>query len=90
MSFWNNVNNFFTKCEEISSNLNQKASKMLDDTEKYVEKERVNDFYKIKAELVEINKKQKAAGLKETTVYDFFKDRPEYADLLELERNKNN
>ena len=88
MGFLDKLNNFATKCEELSSKLEEKTAKMAENAKNYAEEERVKDFYKIKAELVEINKKQKEVGIKETTIFDFFKGRPEYADLLELERNK--
>ncbi len=55
-----------------------------------LKKNELRIFYKIKDQLIEINKKQKEVGIEETTIFDFFKDRPEYADLLELERNKQN
>ena len=90
MGIWDKLHNFATTCNELSSKLEEKTAKMAENAKNYAEEERVKDFYKIKAELIEINKKQKGAGIEETTVFDFFKDRPEYADLLELERNKQN
>jgi hypothetical protein len=68
----------------------EKTAKLAENAKNYAEEERVKDFYKIKAELIEINKKQKEAGIEETTIFDFFKNRPEYADLLDLERSKQN
>lgn len=88
MGILDKLNNFAAKCNELSSKLEEKTANMAEYTEKMVEEERVKDFYKIKAELIEINKKQKEMGMEETTIFDFFKDRPEYADLLELEQNK--
>lgn len=82
------LNNFATKCEELSSKLEEKTAKMAENAKDYAEEERIKDFYKIKDELTEINKKQKEAGIEETTIFDFFKNRPEYADLLALEKNK--
>ena len=90
MGILDKLNNFVTKCAEGASKLEEKTAKMAEKAKNYAEEERVKDFYKIKAELIEINKKQKEAGIEETTIFDFFKDRPEYADLLKLERNKQN
>lgn len=90
MSILDKLNNFTTKCAEGASKLEEKTAKLAENARNYAEEERVKDFYKIKAELIEINKKQKEAGVEETTIFDFFKNRPEYADLLELERNKQN
>lgn len=88
MSMLDRLNSFMAKCEDVSSKLEQKTARMAENAKNFAEEERVKDFYKIKAELIEINKKQKDAGIEETTIFDFFKDRPEYTDLLELERNK--
>ena len=90
MGIWDKLHNLATTCIELSSKLEEKTAKMAENAKNYAEEERVKDFYKIKAELIEINKKQKEAGIEETTIFDFFKDRPEYADLLALERNKQN
>ncbi|MDC5039467.1 hypothetical protein OHW26_11845 [Acinetobacter baumannii] len=90
MGILDKLNNFTTKCAEGASKLEEKTAKLAENARNYAEEERVKDFYKIKAELIEINKKQKEAGVEETTIFDFFKNRPEYADLLELERNKQN
>ena len=90
MGILDKLNNFTTKCAEGASKLEEKTAKLAESAKNYAEDERVKDFYKIKAELIEINKKQKEAGVEETTIFDFFKNRPEYADLLELERNKQN
>ncbi|MFK4204072.1 hypothetical protein [Acinetobacter junii] len=84
------LNNFMAKCAETASKLEEKTAKLAESAKNYAEDERVKDFYKIKAELIEINKKQKEAGVEETTIFDFFKNRPEYADLLDLERSKQN
>ena len=90
MGILDKLNNFTTKCAEGASKLEEKTAKLAENARNYAEEERVKDFYKFKAELIEINKKQKEAGVEETTIFDFFKNRPEYADLLELERNKQN
>ncbi|RSO35197.1 hypothetical protein [Acinetobacter pittii] len=90
MSNLDKLNNFATKCAEGASKLEEKTAKLAENAKNYAEEERVKDYYKIKAQLIEINKKQKEAGIEETTIFDFFKDRPEYADLLDLERNKQN
>ena len=90
MGILDKLNNFVTKCAEGASKLEEKTAKMAEKAKNYAEEERVKDFYKIKDQLIEINKKQKEVGIEETTIFDFFKDRPEYADLLELERNKQN
>ncbi|WP_130803723.1 hypothetical protein [Acinetobacter ihumii] len=90
MGILDKLNSFATKCAEGASKLEEKTAKLAENTKNYAEEERVKDFYKIKGELIEINKKQKEVGIEETTIFDFFKDRPEYADLLELERNKPN
>lgn len=87
MGILDKIYNFAAKCEEASSKLHEKAVNMSDRAEKYAEEERVKSFYEIKAKLVEINKKQREFGIKETTIFEFFKDRPNYADLLEKERN---
>lgn len=84
------LNNFMAKCAESASKLEEKTATLAENAKNYAEDERVKDFYKIKAELIEINKKQKEAGVEETTIFDFFKNRPEYADLLDLERSKHN
>jgi len=88
MSVLDKLNSFAAKCEEVSSKLEEKTAKMAKNAQIYAEEERVKDFYKIKDDLIEINKKQKEAGIQETTIFDFFKNRPEYAHLLELEKNK--
>ncbi|MDC4377117.1 hypothetical protein NQ658_09170 [Acinetobacter baumannii] len=90
MGIWDKLYNFATTCNELSSKLEEKTAKLAENAKNYAEEERVKDFYKIKDQLIEINKKQKEVGIEETTIFDFFKDRPEYADLLELERNKQN
>ena len=90
MGILDKLNNFVTKCAEGASKLEEKTAKLAENAKNYAEEERVKDFYKIKDQLIEINKKQKEVGIEETTIFDFFKDRPEYADLLELERNKQN
>ena len=90
MGILDKLNNFATKCAEGASKLEEKTAKLAENAKNYAEEERVKDFYKIKDQLIEINKKQKEVGIEETTIFDFFKDRPEYADLLELERNKQN
>lgn len=90
MGIWDKLHNFATTCYELSSKLEEKTAKLAENAKNYAEEERVKDFYKIKDQLIEINKKQKEVGIEETTIFDFFKDRPEYADLLELERNKQN
>ncbi|ENV52386.1 hypothetical protein L292_1957 [Acinetobacter junii CIP 107470 = MTCC 11364] len=90
MGILDKLNNFTTKCAEGASKLEEKTAKLAENAKNYAEEERVKDFYKIKDQLIEINKKQKEVGIEETTIFDFFKDRPEYADLLELERNKQN
>ena len=90
MGILDKLHSFATKCNELSSKLEEKTAKMAENAKNYAEEERVKDFYKIKAELIEINKEQKEAGIEETTIFDFFKNRPEYADLLELERSKQN
>lgn len=90
MGILDKLNNFTTKCAEGASKLEEKTAKLAENARNYAEEERVKDFYKIKAELIEINKKQKEAGVEETTIFDFFKNRPEYADLLDLERSKQN
>ena len=51
------LNNFATKCEELSSKLEEKTAKMAENAKNYAEEERIKDFYKIKDELTEINKK---------------------------------
>lgn len=88
MNILDKLNNFAVKCAETSSNLEEKTAEMARNAQIYAEEERVKDFYKIKDDLIEINKKQKEAGIEETTIFDFFKNRPEYSDLLELEKNK--
>jgi len=88
MSILDKLNNFVAKCEELSLNLEEKTAKIAKNTQIYAEEERVKDFYKIKDDLIEINKKQKEAGIQETTIFDFFKNRPEYSDLLALEKDK--
>lgn len=90
MGIWDKLHNFATTYNELSSKLEEKTAKLAENAKNYAEEERVKDFYKIKDQLIEINKKQKEVGIEETTIFDFFKDRPEYADLLELERNKQN
>jgi hypothetical protein len=90
MGILDKLNSFAIKCAEGASKLEAKTAKLAENARNYAEEERVKDFYKIKAELIEINKKQKEVGIKETTIFDFFKNRPEYADLLELERSKQN
>lgn len=90
MGIWDKLHNFATTCNELSCKLEEKTAKLAENAKNYAEEERVKDFYKIKDQLIEINKKQKEVGIEETTIFDFFKDRPEYADLLELERNKQN
>ncbi len=90
MGIWDKLHNFATTCNELFSKLEEKTAKLAENAKNYAEEERVKDFYKIKDQLIEINKKQKEVGIEETTIFDFFKDRPEYADLLELERNKQN
>jgi len=88
MNILDKLNNFAVKCAEESSKLEQKTAEMAKNAETYAEQMRIKDFYKIKDDLIEINKKQKEAGIQETTIFDFFKNRPEYVDLLELEKNK--
>ena len=88
MSILDKLNNFAAKSEELALKLEAKTAVMAENAKKYAEEERIKDFYKIKSELIEINKKQRALGIKETTIFDFFKDRSEYADLLELEKSK--
>lgn len=90
MSMLDKLNNFAVKCAEESSKLEKKTAEMAMNAETYAEQERIKDFYKIKDDLIEINKKQKEAGIQETTIFEFFKNRPEYVDLLELEKNKQN
>jgi hypothetical protein len=88
MSMFDKLNNFAVKCAEESSKLEKKTAEIAKNVQTYAEQERIKDFYKIKDDLIEINKKQKEAGIHETTLFDFFKNRPEYSDLLELEKNK--
>lgn len=90
MGIWDKLHNLANTCNELSSKLEEKTAKMAENAKNYAEEERVKDFYKIKAELIEINKKQKEAGIEEITIFDFFKDRPEYTDLLELEQKNQN
>ena len=87
MGIWDKIYNFAAKCESVSSNLNEKLVDASNRAKKYAEEERVKYFYEMKAKLVDINKKQRDVGIKETTIFEFFKDQPSYADLLEKERD---
>ncbi|NCI77284.1 hypothetical protein [Acinetobacter kanungonis] len=88
MSFWNKLNKFTSDINLVVKKLEQKTAELDQKTAQFCEKERVNDFYKIKNDLVGLNEKRIEVGLKEITIFDFFKDRPEYEDLLEKERKE--
>lgn len=90
MRFLGKLSDFVSKGADIASKLEAKTAILKEDAIKYAEDEIVKEFDKIKAQLVEINKKQRELGIKETTIFDFFKDHPEYVDLLEIEKAKIN
>lgn len=73
MSVWDKVDIFSKSITNVVEKLDKKMELLEKRTAEYCEDVRIKDFYKIKKELVTLNEKQRLAGVKETTIFDFLR-----------------
>ncbi len=88
MSFLSKLSTFANSANEALCKLEKKTDDLLVKSNEFNENQRLKSFDDVKDFLKESNKEREKLGMEQVSIFDFFKDRSDYKDLLDKEREK--